>query len=109
MVPKIRVLDYVNERGVSPFAKWLLTLDTITRARVRRHVDRLADGNLSNVKSVGSGVHELRMDFGAGYRAYFAWRGETLVILLGGGSKQRQADDIAKAKALWMWIKEQDL
>lgn len=86
----------------------MLSLDAPSRARVRQYLERLAEGNTSNVKSVGAGVHEFRMDFGAGYRAYFAWRDQSLVVLLGGGSKHRQSEDIVKAKAIWAWIKEQD-
>lgn len=62
---------------------------------------RLALGNVSNVKVVGSGVLELKIDFGPGYRVYFGKDGEQLVILLGGGAKKRQQRDIAAAIADW--------
>jgi len=58
-------------------------------------------GNLSNAKSVGAGLQEYRIDFGPGYRIYFGRDGERLVILLGGGTKARQQDDIRRAQALW--------
>ena len=58
-------------------------------------------GNLSNVRPVGSGVSEYRIDFGPGYRIYFGRDGDTLIILLAGGTKQRQQHDIEAAKALW--------
>ena len=58
-------------------------------------------GNLSNVRSVGSGVSEYRIDFGPGYRIYFGRDGDTLIILLAGGTKQRQQRDVEAAKALW--------
>jgi putative addiction module killer protein len=58
-------------------------------------------GNLSNTKGVGSGVMECRIDFGPGYRVYFGRDGEVLIILLGGGTKQRQQQDIATAQARW--------
>jgi putative addiction module killer protein len=61
----------------------------------------MENGNFSGAKAVGSGVHELRLDFGPGYRVYFGRDGERIVILLGGGSKQRQQTDIAAAQALW--------
>ncbi len=61
----------------------------------------MEQGNLSTAKAVGTGVSELRLDFGPGYRVYFAKDGETLVILLGGGTKRRQQADIATAHALW--------
>lgn len=57
-------------------------------------------------KSVGTGVQELRLDFGPGYRIYFGWDGERLVILLGGETKQRQQADIAEAHALWQEYKK---
>ena len=62
---------------------------------------RLALGNFSNVKGVGSGVFECRIDFGPGYRVYFGKEGEHLIILLGGGSKKRQKPDINAAIASW--------
>jgi putative addiction module killer protein len=70
-------------------------------AKVATALTRLSLGNMSNVKGVGSGVFELRIDFGSGYRVYFAKDGEQLVILLGGGTKQRQQRDISAAIAKW--------
>jgi putative addiction module killer protein len=64
-------------------------------------VSRLARGNRSQVKGVGGGVAELKVDWGPGYRIYFGQDGETLVILLAGGTKKRQNDDITTAKARW--------
>lgn len=65
----------------------------------------MADGNLSNVKTVGGGVLECKIDFGPGYRVYFGRQGIRLVILLAGGTKQRQQEDIAQAKRLWQAYK----
>lgn len=62
---------------------------------------RIQQGNLSNAKGVGSGVYEYRIDFGPGYRIYFGKDGERLVILVGGGTKKRQQEDIATALARW--------
>lgn len=62
-------------------------------------------GNLSNVKGVGAGVHEYRLDFGPGYRVYFGRDGDTLIILLGGGTKKRQSNDIETAQDLWRTYK----
>lgn len=62
---------------------------------------RLGCGNVSNVKSVGAGVFEQRIDFGPGYRIYFGKDGEEIVVLLGGGTKQRQSTDIAAAREAW--------
>ena len=58
-------------------------------------------GNLSNARSVGSGVHEFRIHFGPGYRVYFGREGDALIILLGGGVKARQQRDIEMARRLW--------
>jgi putative addiction module killer protein len=81
---------YVTPGGYAPFAGWFEDLDRVARAKVTRAVARLGRGNFSNVKSVGGGVLELRIDFGPGYRVYFGREGETLVILLTGGTKKRQ-------------------
>ena len=67
---------------------------------------RLGDGNLSSVKPEGEGVSALRLDFGAGYRVYFAQDGEQLVILLAGGTKRRQQEDIELARRLWSEYKK---
>jgi putative addiction module killer protein len=62
---------------------------------------RIADGNLSNVKTVGGGVLEYRIDFGPGYRIYLGRDGDRLVILLAGGTKKRQSEDVLRAKVYW--------
>jgi putative addiction module killer protein len=66
---------------------------------------RLQQGNVSNVKGVGGGVLELRIDYGSGYHVYFGKDGEHLVILLGGGTKKRQSRDIQTAQDLWTTYK----
>lgn len=66
----------------------------------------MQSGNFSNVKSVGAGVSEYRLNFGPGYRVYFGKDGDTLVILLGGGTKKRQSRDIEKAQELWKSYKQ---
>lgn len=92
---------YVSADGRQPFAEWFAELDPIARAKVTRAIVRMQEGNLSNVKSVGGGVLEYRIDFGPGYRVYFGLDGATLVILLTGGSKQRQRRDIEAATRYW--------
>ncbi|MNC90690.1 hypothetical protein D3C83_68200 [compost metagenome] len=67
---------------------------------------RLEQGNTSNVKAVGGGVSELKIDFGPGYRIYFGRDGASLVILLGGGTKKRQQQDIVKAQERWQNYKQ---
>jgi putative addiction module killer protein len=94
-------LEYLDEKGRSPFALWRSCLNDVARAKVTVALRRLAYGNASNVKSVGEGVSELKIDFGPGYRVYFGRDGLELVILLAGGSKKRQQRDIEDAKARW--------
>jgi len=102
----IEVRQYVDRFGRTPFLRWLDALNLEAQARVSVALERLEHGNLSSVKSIGSGVQELRIDFGPGYRIYFGWDGERLVILLAGGSKKRQQDDIERAKSLWAEFKQ---
>jgi len=83
------------------FAKWLDGLrDLRARARVQSRVERLATGHAGDVKSVGAGVSELRIDYGPGYRVYFTKRGTAIVILLAGGDKRSQSADIKLALRL---------
>lgn len=80
------------------FAEWLDGLrDLRARARVQARIERLALGNPGDVRPVGEGVSELRIDYGPGYRVYFVKRGRELVILLAGGDKSTQAQDIQTA------------
>ena len=90
-----------TERGGSPFHKWFANLDAAVRARILRQLNRMEEGNFGDSKSVGDGVQELRMHFGAGYRIYYGRDGDTIIILLGGGSKRKQSSDIAAAKNRW--------
>jgi putative addiction module killer protein len=76
-------------------------LELVARAKIVRAVARMEQGNLSNVKTVGEGVLEYRIDFGPGYRVYFGRDGEALVILLTGGTKKRQQRDIEMAHDFW--------
>ena len=97
----IEVREYNDPSGQSPFTAWFDRLNAQAAAKVTTSVTRLANGNFSNVKGVGAGVFECRIDFGPGYRVYFGKDGERLVILLGGGTKKRQQKDIADAIASW--------
>lgn len=92
---------YETADGHAPFADWSSELDPPARARVMRALTRLEAGNVSNVKGVGEGVLELRIDFGPGYRVYFGRDGDVLVILLTGGTKTRQQRDIEAARSYW--------
>jgi putative addiction module killer protein len=92
------------------FAEWLTKLrDGVGRARIAARVDRMASGNLGDVRPVGEGVSELRIKHGPGYRVYFVQRGKELVILLCGGDKSSQRRDIKTAKAMARELKEQQL
>jgi putative addiction module killer protein len=97
----IAVREYINATGGNPYAAWFDRLNAQAAAKVAIAVTRMAQGNFSNVKPVGAGVLEYRIDFGPGYRVYFGMDGDRLVILLGGGSKKRQQRDIAAAIARW--------
>lgn len=102
---EIAVRSFVEENGRVPFQEWLNALDRHIQARITVALTRLARGNRSQVKGVGGGVAELKLDFGPGYRIYFAQDGEMLIILLAGGTKKRQSEDIATAKARWIEYK----
>lgn len=97
----IRLVEYLDAQGRSAHAKWFDSLNAAAAAKVAAALYQLAAGNFSNVKGVGSGVFERKIDFGPGYRIYFGKEGDTLLILLGGSSKQRQQEAIAVAKACW--------
>ena len=75
-------------------------------ARIRVRLDRVKLGNFGNVKAVGDGVNELKIDYGPGYRLYYAMSGKTVVLLLIGGDKSTQGRDIETAKAYWKRQKE---
>jgi putative addiction module killer protein len=95
------VVEYLDEEGGGPFAEWFDGLGHTVAARIAAVVARMEQGSLSNAKSVGAGVFEMRANFGPGYRIYFGKDGDELVILLGGGTKRRQDKDIADAKLRW--------
>jgi putative addiction module killer protein len=93
---------YETPSGTVPFDDWLNGLrDAKGRARIQVRLDRLENGNFGDCDPVGEGVFELRMDFGPGYRAYFAEENATIVLLLIGGDKKTQVKDIKTAKSYW--------
>jgi putative addiction module killer protein len=98
--------EYEDRDGRNPFALWFNALDAVAAAKVSRSVARLEAGLKPNVKPVGKGVHESRIDFGPGYRVYFAFDGQELILLLGGGQKRGQDDDIAAAQERWVDYKQ---
>ena len=89
------------------FSGWLVGLrDEKARSRILARIDRLALGNPGDVKPVGSGVSEMRIDYGPGYRVYFLRRDRTVIVVLAGGDRRTQKRDIAKAIALAQSDKE---
>lgn len=97
----------IEVRQTPAFSTWLHALkDVRARARINARIDRLSFGNLGDVKPVGGGVSELRIEYGPGYRVYFVQHGRALVILLCGGDKSTQDRDIRTAKALAQNLRE---
>jgi putative addiction module killer protein len=93
---------YITPDGKNPFAEWLSSLrDLNAVVKIEQRLDRVRLGNLGNSKSVGEGVCELKIDFGPGYRVYFGQLGSTIVLLLCGGDKSTQEQDIRKAYEYW--------
>ena len=91
----------IEVRRTGAFIDWLVALrDIPARARIAKRIDRIALGNFGDAKSVGEGVSELRFTFGPGYRVYYMRRGDIVVILLCGGDKGSQEQDIERAKAI---------
>ena len=97
----IEIREYIDDRGLSPFGRWFNGLDARAAARVRTSLARMEAGNLSNVRGVGRGVLERRINVGPGYRVYFGKDGDTLIVLRGGGTKARQQRDIERSHDLW--------
>ncbi len=92
--------EYVREDGFCPFRTWFDNLDPQAAAKVATAILRLEMGNLSNVKWIGGGLGEYRIDWGPGYRLYLTQDGDNLVILFVGGTKKRQQADIERAGGL---------
>ena len=104
MLPSNAAMDlreYQERDNRSPFGEWHSKLDPEARRKVTTAVYRVGLGNFSNVKGVGAGVFECKINFGPGYRVYFGKDGERIVILLGGGTKKRQQNDIRLALDRW--------
>jgi putative addiction module killer protein len=92
------MIEVIQSAG---FSKWMSELrDVRAKARIAVRIDRMASGNLGDVKAVGEGLSEARIAYGPGYRLYFLAKGDTLIVMLAGGDKSSQSRDIAKAKEL---------
>jgi putative addiction module killer protein len=97
----MEIRAYTTATGEQPFRVWYDELHRQAKERVTRALVQITNGNLSNTKSVGSGVQEIRIDFGPGYRVYFGRDGQHIVVLLTGGDKRRQQRDIDAAITWW--------
>lgn len=97
---------YCDQFGNEPYTIWVRSLkDLVTKARIEQRIRRLESGNFGDHKFVGIGVWELRLDFGPGYRIYYALKNEQVVILLCAGSKKTQQKDIDQAQGYWLEYK----
>lgn len=96
------VQNYLKADGTSPFEGWLDSFqDTKTVSKIKKRLRRVELGNLGDYRSLGAGVYELKIDYGPGYRIYFGQIGLTVVLLLCGGDKSSQDQDISQAKKYW--------
>lgn len=103
MATAFKLTYYIDGSGRKPFREWLYKLrDRTAIARITTGLERVELGNLGDHKSVGSGVMELRINYGPGYRVYYALEGNQVVLLLIGGDKSTQNRDIETAKEYWM-------
>jgi len=96
----LTVVEYVRADGSNPFRRWFDRLDAQAAAKVATATVRLAMGNVSNVKGLGT-IAEYRIDWGPGYRIYLGRDADSLIVLLGGGTKKNQDADIAQARTWW--------
>lgn len=102
----MELAEYLDDKGRNPFETWFKRINAQAAAKVTTALVRLEGGNTSNVKKLGGGVNELKIDFGPGYRVYFGYDGPKVAILLAGGTKKRQDKDIVIAKKRWADYRE---
>lgn len=105
---KERLVDYFyTPAGKAPAKDWLNSIkDKLTQAILFKRIRQASLGNFGDHKALGSGVSELKIDYGPGYRIYYGIHNDELILLLAGGSKRTQASDIEKAKTYWLLFKE---
>ena len=97
-----RLEYYIEDDGGAPFIEWLSKLrDRNAHAKIGARLNRVKLGNFGIFKALGDGVYELKIDYGPGYRLYYAMNGKTVVFLLIGGDKASQAQDVKAAKTYW--------
>lgn len=100
-MPIIELQIYLDNYSRATFEDWFGGCDPQAQAKVTIALDRLRNGNDSHVESIDSGVFEVKINWGPGYRVYFGRNGIRIILLLGGSTKQRQNNDIAAAKMRW--------
>jgi putative addiction module killer protein len=103
---KLTIREYLTPDGRNPFRDWLDQLEVLARARIQARVLRFEMGNLGDHKSVGGAVWEARLPFGPGYRIYFGKDGPSIILLLLGGDKASQTEDIRQAQRFWVQYRE---
>jgi len=97
----MQILEYLDAQGRRPFGIWFDRLDHQAGAKVTGALTRIGLGKFSNAKSIDASLFEYRIDFGPGYRIYCGRDGDEIIILLGGGTKKRQRNDIETAQLRW--------
>lgn len=106
---KTRIIEYfTSSSGKQPARDWLNGIkDKVTQAIIYKRIRQAGLGNFGKTRSVGSGVHELKIDYGPGYRVYYGIHQDEIILLLMGGSKRTQQSDIEKAQANWKHWQEE--
>ncbi len=104
----IEFIEYLDDFGRSPFAKWMNDLDSYAAIKVQVAMTKVEVGNFSSVRNLGGGISEIKIDFGPGYRVYFAKEKEFLLLLLGGGSKKINSMKLMKLKRCGKNIKKEN-
>jgi len=104
----IEIVVYHTAKGKEPYTEWINKLEGEAKERVLRRLDRLVSGLFGDCKPLKGGVYELRLTYGEGLRVYYGREGKRIVLLLSGGSKQRQSKDIERAKKYWLDYKTRE-
>lgn len=107
VTPK-EIIEYVTPDGHNPFHEWFLSLkDARAKMRISKRLNTAKAGNLGETRPIGGGAHEMKIDYGPGYRLYFANDGKDIIILLCGGTKRTQQKDINLAQEYWAAYKQE--
>ena len=103
----VQVFHYITRDGRDRFGEWLSKQNINVVARIQQRIDRMSRGNFGDHRGLDSGLSELRIDYGPGYRVYYGRDGHNIVILLAGGTKKRQDRDIEQARIHWKAYKQE--